>query len=86
MSIEKPKTLVMYVAYDQSESWPIFFLVDGDYRHLDMVCINGDSTDQEIDELNKLIFFNDFKTFKHPKIDRPPKADYHYFIRVAFLP
>lgn len=51
---DKTKTIIVFS--DTSEMYPRYFVVDGDKRHLHEVLINGDSDEKDIDELNAIVY------------------------------
>ena len=83
------KTIVIWDNCGQS---PItFFVVEGDYRHLDGVYINSDdATNEQLDALNALIYQpNESGDYVHDALDRFPTDQFQpgdVVIVAGFLP
>lgn len=77
--------------YDQfSEDSLKFFELDGDYSHLDRTYINADGDEDNIDELNKILFNQDDGSYIVDLSDTfPIQLDgygYYHVIVVGFVP
>ena len=75
------KTLVLY--NDMWSNRPQFFLIDGDYSHLDGVYINSDSDKEKIKELTNILF-TEGEGVKVNLFDKPTK-DWDIFIQVGYI-
>jgi len=78
------KTIVIY---DQLMENPIsFFILDGDYTHLDRVYINSDKKEKKQAELTAIIYDENGKE-KVAFLDKFPRLENTYKVIVAgFLP
>lgn len=77
------------VIWDECGSVPIqFFVVPGDYRHLDRTYINSmDCDEAKQDELNELIYLDDEGAYRHPGLEQFPTLEPGDVVIVAgFMP
>jgi hypothetical protein len=81
------KTIIIWDQCGQSDL--SFFVVDGDYSHLDGVYINGHADDSLVEELSSLVYDDNGKTLLkvYKKFPRKASMDAENKIIVAgFLP
>lgn len=74
------KTLVLF------EEVPVksfFFVLEGDYRHLNNVYINAGHNEEKAAELNALVYTSE-GVVKVDELDEPIK-DWDYFIKCGFI-
>jgi hypothetical protein len=66
-----------------------FFVVDGDYRHLNNIYINGSDDDEKLDQLNEILAYDDAGKPKVTMLTEFPAQDVKdgaFVIVAGFLP
>lgn len=82
MEGQKAKTLFFFDNFGESDNF--FFELEGDYAHLDKTYINCTDDEEKIDELNSLVYDDQWKE-KVTKLGEPTR-DWTYYVRVGFCP
>lgn len=85
------KTLMMFEGFGDGDT--VFFELDGDYRHLDGVILNGGAPkgmsekkyDRLVDELSALVYHADSGDMKLTQL-REPTKDWDHFVRCGSIP
>jgi len=69
------------------ERTPLFFELEGDYRHFNGIYIKGDEkSEARADELAELVLDKNTGEMKLPVFGMPPSRDWDYFITCGFIP
>lgn len=77
--------------FDQQGLEPMqFFVVEGDYTHLDNIYINSEDDENKIDELYNILYYDEHGKFKVNLLDKFPVEQFNSqedkVVVVGFLP
>ena len=61
------------IIFDDCEANIRFFVVTGSFAHLDGKYINGNATDEEVDQINKLVYDEEYRYL--PSVEHWPAAE-----------
>lgn len=77
--------------FDQQGLEPMkFFVVEGDYTHLNNIYINSEDDENKIDELYNILYYDEHGKFKVNLLDKFPVEEFNSqedkVVVVGFLP